>query len=166
VVEILLANDALRMTRVVALTPRALVSGRIGRDELGEAKNRRLVFCFAMNFVDAGPRRFLAVGRPGFRKVDFHLEAIEFAAKSDAARSARRVAMKAMLARGDYRRLEFKNSFVAQARGIRKIASGAADRSDQTLVRIHANGDLMGQGRHGLVWLASSTSHASRQSGQ
>ena len=58
------------------------------------------------------------------------------------------MAMEAMLARGDHRRLKLKNGFVAQTRGIREIAGGSADSGDQTFVRIHENRDLMGQGGH------------------
>jgi len=102
-----------------------------------------------MNFVDAGPRRFFAIGRLGPRKVDFYFEAIEFTAKSDSARGTGRVAMEAVLTRGDNRRLELQDSFVAQASCIGEVTGSAADRGHQALVRIHANGDLMGQVRHG-----------------
>lgn len=108
-----------------------------------------MVLCFAMNFVNARPRRFLAVWRLASGEVDFHFEPIEFAAKGDAAGSTGRMAMEAMLTRGDHRRLKLKNGFVAQARGIRQITCCTADCGDQTLVRIHANRNLMGQGRHG-----------------
>lgn len=66
-----------------------------------------------MNFVDSGPRRFCAVGRFGSWKVDFHFKAIEFAAKSDPARSAGRVAMETVLTSGHNGRLELEDSFVA-----------------------------------------------------
>lgn len=54
------------------------------------------------------------------------------------------MAMKAMFAGRDDRRLKLQNRFVSQARGIRKIAGGTTDGGDQALVRVEQQGDLMG----------------------
>jgi hypothetical protein len=59
------------------------------------------------------------------------------------------MAMKAVFAGGDDRRLKLQNRFVSQARGIRKIAGSASDGGDQALVRVQQQRDLMGQGGHG-----------------
>lgn len=126
-----------------------LVGGRIGRDELGEAKNCGVIFRFAMNLVDSGPRRLLVAGRFGSRKVDLHLEAIEFAAKRDATRSTGRMAMETMLARRDDGRLKLEDGFIAQPGCVCKIACGTANCGNQALVRIQANGNLMGRVGHG-----------------
>ncbi len=57
--------------------------------------------------------------------------------------------MKAVPASGDNGSLELKNSFVAQARRIGKVAGGASNRSDEAFVGIQENRNLMRQGRHG-----------------
>jgi len=57
--------------------------------------------------------------------------------------------MKAVAAGGDHRSLKLKDSLVAQARGVGKVAGGAADCSDEAFVGIQENRNLMRQGRHG-----------------
>jgi len=126
-----------------------LVCGRIGGDEFGKAENGGVVSGFALNFVNASPGRFLALRRLCVGKIDFHFEAVEFAAKRNGTRSAGRMTTEAVLAGRNDGSLKFENSLVTQTRSVREIAGGTTDGGDQALVRIHANGNLMGRGRHG-----------------
>ena len=57
--------------------------------------------------------------------------------------------MKAVSAGGDNGSLELQDRLVAQARGVGKIAGGAANRSDEPFIGIQENRNLMRQGRHG-----------------
>ena len=56
--------------------------------------------------------------------------------------------MKAVSAGGDNGSLELQDRLVAQARGVGKVAGGAANRSDEAFVGIQENRNLMRQGRH------------------
>ena len=126
-----------------------LVCGRIGGDEFGKAENGGVVSGFTVNFVNTGPGRFFALRRLCVGKIDFHFEAVEFAAKRNGTRSAGRMTMEAVLAGRKHGSLKFENSLFTQTRGVCEVAGGTTDSSDQALVRIHADGNLMGQGRHG-----------------
>jgi hypothetical protein len=91
---------------------------------------------FAFNFVDAFPFGFFSGGGVCSWQGYFDFEAIERAAKRDAAGDSRRMAMKAVLAGGDDGGFKLENGFVSQARCIRKIARGASYGGDQALVRV------------------------------
>lgn len=126
-----------------------LVCGKIRCNEFGETQNCRLIARFAGNLIDSFPRRFVFIRRFRTRKRYFNLQTIEGAAKSNATRHSRGMAMKAVSAGGDNGSLELQDRLVAQARGVGKVAGGAANRSDEAFVGIQENRNLMRQGRHG-----------------
>ena len=78
-----------------------LVCGKIRCNEFGETQNCRLIARFAGNLIDSFPRRFVFIRRFRTRKRYFDLQTIEGAAKSNATRHSRGMAMKAVSAGGD-----------------------------------------------------------------
>jgi len=119
------------------VTTFALVRRRVRGDEFRQAENSRFVVSFAVNFVNTIPRGLLAVGRLGSRQSHFHLESIERATQSDAARFTGSVTVKAVLTGGNNGSLELQNSFDAQTSRVREITGSASHGSHEALVRIH-----------------------------
>lgn len=143
--------------------------GSCGWDVLCQAQNAGVFAQFAVDFIDAVPGGLLARRGLGSGQSDLYFQAIRRAANGDATGFAGRMAMETMAAGRDDGSLELQNHFIGETRGIGKIAGNTSDSGDETVVGIHAHGNLMGSVGHGYrdeLALASATSHASRQSGQ
>jgi hypothetical protein len=56
--------------------------------------------------------------------------------------------MKAVLAGGDDRCLKLQDDLIAQTSGVRHVPGDTSDGSNQTLVGVHKDGNLMRQGGH------------------
>jgi hypothetical protein len=103
---------------------------------------------FAVHFINAFPIGLFTVRRLSSREGDFHFQTIKGAAKRNPTRRTRRVTMEAVFAGGDDRCLKLQNGLISQTSGVRHITGDTADGSNQTLVGIHQDRNLMRQGGH------------------
>jgi len=121
-----------------------------GRNELGQAQNRRGPARFAMNFIDARPGEMAFVGGRflGGEK-EFHLNAIGQAVKGDVTRSAGMMQAETTAAGRKNGGLQFEDKFVGQTGVVGKKARHTAHRGCQALIGVHAQADVDGVGGHG-----------------